>query len=436
MSKKSLILLTGLLTISITGGYGNTFFGEETTEASSDKVITGYLLENADTYITLGDYTGLEVERPVYSVGDEEVDIEVENRLNDNYELSEAERPSQDGDVLTIDIIATVSGEEEPMISETDYTLELGYADLGNDVDEQLTGCTVGDNKTFSSSFGEDAWYEEWVGKTIDFDITVKNVQEVIIPEYDDHFVETMGFDSKEAFEASIREDLEKEYDEQSKYETRENVLLAAIENCEFNGYPDKLYDSCEESIRGRYSSFADAFGMSEDEFYEASGMTDEDLEDEILEDVNRKLFISALCNTENIQITETDYTAYVEEQADLWQYESTDAFEQEYGKEYLLWNIYEEKAADFLLSKADITEVLTTMDDDWDFDEDDEYDDVDDDYDIEFVDEDDVDIEFDEDDDYEIDLEEDGLEDDEEDLEENLSLFYDFLDEFSETEN
>ena len=434
MSKKSLILLAGLLTVAVTAGCGSISFGEQTTEDSSDKVITGYLVENADSYVTLGDYDGLEVERPIYTVSDEEVDMEVENRLYDNYQYLDVERPSQDGDVLTADITATIEGESAPTFSETDYTLDLGYGELGSDVDEQLMDCNVGDHKTFSVTFDDDAWYEEWIGKTGNFDITITNIQEVIVPEYDDSFVETLGFDSKDAFEKSIREDLEKTYAEQSTYDTRENVLLAAMENCEFNGYPDKLYDYCAESLRERYRSFAEAFGMSEEEFYEASDMTDEDLEDEILEDINRKLFVSALCNAENIQITESDYTAYVEEQYVLWQYETTEDFVQDYGKEYLLWNIYEEKAADLLLSKADITDVLTAMDDDWDLDEDDG---DDDDYDIEFVDGDDLDIEFDEDeDDFEIEYDEDETDKTDDELYDNLGIFYDFLDDFSEDEN
>ena len=221
-------------------------------------------------------------------------------------------RPVQEGDLVTVDVTATVEGESEPTLSEEDYTVELGYEEFGADFDQQMIGAQAGDEKEFSTAFGEDTWYEEWIDQTVNFEVTVKSVDELVQPEYTDEFVsDTLGYESKEAFETALRDELDAGYQDQSRDETRENAIIAAMDGCEFNGYPDKLYDTCEASVSETYTSFADSYGMSVEELYDAYGMTQEDVDAEIMDTVNRRLFISAICQAEDITVTSDEYTAF-----------------------------------------------------------------------------------------------------------------------------
>lgn len=359
MKKKSLLLLTGLLlTICITGCGSKE--ENSSTEASSEQgnVITGYLIDNADQYVTLASYEGLEVEKPIYEVTEDELNMEIENSLYERSELLEANRAAEMGDIVTANLVATIEGESEPYINEEDYAIELGYEEFGADFDAQLEGCKAGDSKTFSVTFDEDTWYEEWIDKTVNFEVDVTLVEELIIPEYDEEFVKEQGYESTEDFEAYLMETLTASYEEQSASEAKTNALLAAMDATEFQGYPDKLYDSCKASVEEQYALFAETFGLSEEELYEAYEMTEEDVEAEILDAVNSRLFISALCQKENITITEEEYQAFLEEQYYYYGYEDTASFEEEYGKEYILWALYEDLTTSFLLEKANVTEV------------------------------------------------------------------------------
>lgn len=373
MKRKLLLLTTGLVLALGSGGCGNKNQTPDTEAAvSQDKVITGYLIDHADQYVTLGAYKGLEVTKPVYEVTDDEVSMEIENYLYEKSEMQETDRGAAAGDILTADLKATIEGENEPCLEEEDYAIELGYEEFGSVFDEQLEGCKAGETRTISCSFTEEDGYEEWAGKTVNFEVSVKTVEEIIIPEYNDEFIKDMGYDSQEDFENDIRKNLTASYEEQSESEARTNALLAAIEKTQFEGYPDKLYDSCAESINEQYSFFAEAYGMDQDELLEAFGMTQEDLEAEIMEAVNIRLFISALCQQENITVTSEEYDNFIEEQYPLYGYEDADSFEAEYGKEYILWALYENKVSDFLLENASVEEIEYSYDGD-DYDE--EYD-------------------------------------------------------------
>lgn len=366
MKTKSLLLLTGLTVAFLATGCGNqqsqTPDATEASTESSTEVsapITGHLIEDASKYVTLGTYIGMDVEKPVYEVSDEEIGYEIEYRLSEHAVPQEAERNSDLGDTITADITATLEGESEAALDETDYSITLGDSEFGEKFDQELTGVKKGEEKSFTCTLDESAWYEEWIGKTVDFTVTVKKIEETIRPEYTEEFVQdTLGYDSKEDFEQSLKESLEANYLEQSSLETRNNALAAAMEASTFNGYPEDLYQSSAQFVKEQYESQAELYGMTTDELYEAYGMTDEDLELEILDDVNLRLFISALCAKENLTVTEEEYNRFIEEQYSLYGYESTADFEETLGRDYILWALYEQKAGDFLVEKANLFET------------------------------------------------------------------------------
>ena len=373
MNKKRLLLITGLaLTLSITGCGNKKETAETETSSSQSNIITGYLIDNADQYVTLGTYKGISVEKPVYEVTEDEINMEIENRLYEQSSVQETDRNAETGDILTVDLKATIDGETDPYMEEEDYSIELGYEEFGSAFDEALTGTKAGDKKSISCSFTEDDGYEDWTGKTVNFEVSVKKIEELIIPEYNDEFIKSAGYDTMEEFEKDIKENLTASYEEQSVSEARYNALLTAMDDCQFSGYPDKLYDSCAKSVEEQYTFFAETSGMTQDELFEAFDMTQEDLDNEILEAVNIRLFISALCQKENLTVTDEEYADFLDEQYPQYGYEDSSSFESEYGKEYILWALYENKASAFLLENASVDEVEYTYDgDDYDADSD-----------------------------------------------------------------
>lgn len=386
MKKKALLLLFAGLVAVFSFGCGKKDDSSSETETSSetyedvDKEITGYLVDNAQQYVTLGTYKGMDIEKPVYEVSDDEVEMEIENERYSYITFQEVDRASQTGDCLTVDLKATIEGESEPMLDEEDYAIELGVEEFGTEFDSQMENCKAGDTKSFTCTFGDDTWYEEWIGQTVDFEVTVKTVEEMILPDYDDAFVtDTLGYDSKEAYETAVRETLEANYDEQATAEAKENAILEAIAGCDFNGYPDQLYDSCKASITSSYAAFASEYGMDVDELYEAYGMSDEDIESEAMDEVNRRLFVSALCQEEDISVTTGEYAVYLNDQYAYYNYDDADSFEADFGKENLMWMLYEDKVSTFLINNGTLYEAPASLDeeglDDAAYDEDASYD-------------------------------------------------------------
>ena len=341
---------------------------EKETQAPVDPSapITGYLTENAKQYVTLCDLVSLTVDKSIYTAGEEDLQMEIENALYEYSSMEDVDRPSESGDVLNADINASREGEETPDLDETDYTIELGYEEFGPEFDAQLEGCKAGDSKEFSITYtADDAPYDDWVDETVQFHVDIKSVQTMVMPEYDDDFIKLCGFDSKDAYESSLMESIQASYEEESMTSAIDNALTAAAQASEFSSYPDDLYASAKESVTESYAAFAEWFGMTVDEMFEAYGMTEDDLNEEILDLVYRRLVISALCQEYDLGITEGEYQTFLEDNYESYGFSDTAEMEESYGKESIVWSLLEQKAADYIMEKATINEIPVTYDDD-----------------------------------------------------------------------
>jgi len=92
-------------------------------------------------------------------------------------------------------------------------------------------------------------------------------------------------------------------------------------------------------------------------------GVTEDDIAEEAKNLVNRRLFISAYAEANNIEVTEEEYVNYVNEYADYYG-ESPADFETLYTRETLVNALYESKVTELLLEKANVTETPYTPED------------------------------------------------------------------------
>lgn len=320
-----------------------------------------YLVQNASDYVKLGDYEGVEVTKYTYEITDDMVQDEIQGELEDASEEESTNAPSESGNTVYMNLTATVEGEEATDPEETFIT--LGQEEYGAEFDEKLTGVSTGDTLDFTITYGDDTWQEDWQGKTVDFSVEVTDVTKSETPEYNEEYVKNYtGYDTKEEYEASVKEYLEQSYEEQSAYDEAEELISACLERTEFTGeYPEDLFDSCKEEALSGYSMFMDEDGDIND-VLEMFGVTESDIEEEAKSLVNRRLFISAYAQANHVEVTEEEYVDYVNEYADYYG-ESAADFEKLYTRETIVNALYESKVTDLLLEKAKVTETAYTGD-------------------------------------------------------------------------
>jgi len=150
------------------------------------------------------------VERTIPTVTNAELDAEIERLRQNAAELASPEpmRPSKGDDILTIDYKVSVDGNEREGMTAEARKISLGGKGLLPELEAGLTGKSPGDVVDVEVNFPDDINAEDLRGKKATFHVTVREVQERVVPALDDDFAKDLEFESLDAMKASVKERL------------------------------------------------------------------------------------------------------------------------------------------------------------------------------------------------------------------------------------
>ena len=180
-------------------------------------------------------------------INDEDVDRQLEQLRNRFASLSPVDRASKSGDVLTLDIAATVDGVPADEFSAKALTYQLGTDGLVPGADEALTGATVGSQNIlkFTAEQGPNA------GKEIELATEVIGVKERILPAADDDFAALASeFDTYGELRDDVRKRLEFVARIQQRQQGRALVLADLLTKVEIPVPDDILAAEVERVIQ------------------------------------------------------------------------------------------------------------------------------------------------------------------------------------------
>jgi trigger factor len=175
---------------------------------------------------------GIAVRRPVAEIGDDDVDRMLEKLRRQRVEWETVERPAADADRVTVDFSGAIDGEPFPGGSGEDIPVVLGEGQMLPDFEAGLAGSSAGDEKDIKVAFPEDYGAPELAGKTADFHVRVRKVEEPRMPDLDDRFA--MSFGISEGGLAKLREEvadnMRREMEQTVRGQLREQLLSGLLE--------------------------------------------------------------------------------------------------------------------------------------------------------------------------------------------------------------
>ncbi|MCZ7631793.1 MAG: trigger factor [Microthrixaceae bacterium] len=170
--------------------------------------------------VVIEGYTGLRIEVPSPEVSDDEIDAQVD-RLRTQYgELTDVDRVATDGDYVTIDLTGSRDGEVVDGLEAEDYSYLVGSGAVVDAFDEQLLGVSAGDEVEFTAAHPNPDDEE-----AVLYSITVKGVQERVLPELTDEWVaDATEFDSVAEFRNDVRQRLESGREDMTRSAVRARI--------------------------------------------------------------------------------------------------------------------------------------------------------------------------------------------------------------------
>lgn len=262
--------------------------------------------------VELGQYKGIEVERVEYTVTDEDVKKEINNRLEAQARTVSVDRPVQEGDSTVIDFAGFLGDEQFEGGTAENYTLKIGSHTFIPGFEEQMVGMNKGEQRDIKVTFPTDYQAEHLAGKEVIFKVTVHEINFEEIPELDDDFVQdTSEFNTVAEFEANIREELEKRAKENSKFAYENAAVQKAVDNAKVEIHKDIIEEEVDMQIK-RFEQQLSMYGTSLKDYIDYAGITMEDIRNDYRKGAEANLkaqyVIGAIVDEEKIEPTEANY--------------------------------------------------------------------------------------------------------------------------------
>ena len=259
--------------------------------------------------ITIPDLDALKITVDPIEVTDEEVDAELQSLRARFGTLKGVERAAEDGDFVSIDLSASVDGEDVPDAKTEGLSHEVGSGQLIEGLDDALVGMKEGETKVFTTTLAAG----EHAGEEAQVTVTVKSVKERELPEPDDEFAQLASeFDTIDELKASLTDQVKRVKRIQQAEQIRDKALETLLEQTEVP-LPEKIVqaqidDTLHNAIHGLdhdEDRFAEALaeqGSSRDEF-------DTDNRTNAERAVKTQLVMDAIADQLNVQVGQNDLT-------------------------------------------------------------------------------------------------------------------------------
>lgn len=255
------------------------------------------------------DLSALTVSVDPIEIGEDDVDAELQSLRTRFGTLTAVDRPVAVGDVVSIDLSATVDGEDIPNAAAEGLAHEVGSGRLIAGLDDAVVGLSADESRVFTAKLAAG----EHAGQEAQVTVTVRSVKERELPEPDDEFAQLASeFDSIDELRASLSDQVRQAKRAQQAEQIRNATIDALLEQVDVplpESYVQAQFDSVLHSAlsglnhdEARFNELLVEQGSSRAAF-DAEARTASE------KDVKRQLLLDALADELQVQVGQDDLT-------------------------------------------------------------------------------------------------------------------------------
>lgn len=284
--------------------------------------------------VELGDYSNLEAEVNKHEVTDEDISRVIDRERDQNSRIISVEdRAVKDGDIVNIDFVGKLDGEEFPGGDAEGYELVIGSGAFIPGFEEQIIGKEIGQEFDVDVVFPEEYHDESLAGKNVIFEVKLNSIQEKELPELDDEFVKDISeFDTLEEYKNNVKIDLEEELKKQAEVE-KENKAVEALMEVMKVDIPESMIDM---EVDREYQNFlyrVQGMGLTLDQYFAIANSDEEKTREELRpaseKKVKGELALDEFIVKENIEATDDEIDKEISELAKQYELKDVDSFKE-----------------------------------------------------------------------------------------------------------
>jgi trigger factor len=271
--------------------------------------------------VRLPEYESLRVERTQAEVTDQDLDALLTDIRQRNATLEPTVRPAQLGDVVTMNIVARVGGEEA--LNDENFEYELRERDEESNplligLSAELVGANRGDISEVGLPLAEGSLPEGEAGKTVLVRALIKEIKRKVLPDLDDEFAQSVSeLQTLDELRAVLRENLEAERKLQAD-EKLVNDAIEAVTSRTFIEIPPALVEEELDRMMGDLRQQFQSSRLDFEQFLLTAGQSMEQIRNDMREtatrNVKQSLVLTALADAEGIEVSGGEVNASLED--------------------------------------------------------------------------------------------------------------------------
>lgn len=280
--------------------------------------------------VKLGQYKNLDVKKEAATVSDEEVEaqIKVIQEKNADFIIKEEDGTVENGDTAVIDFEGFKDGVAFEGGAGNDYPLEIGSGAFIPGFEEQLIGMKAEETREIKVTFPEAYQAEELAGQEATFKVTVHEIKYKELPEFTDEMAKEQkieGVDSVATFKEYAMKNLSEQKANKVEEAFTNELLTKVVDNAEVDIPQVMIDEECDQMLQD-FANRLQSQGYSLDAYLQLTGMSTESIREQFAIDAKNKvavrLVLEAIAVEENIEISEADINAELENIATMYSME------------------------------------------------------------------------------------------------------------------
>lgn len=274
--------------------------------------------------VEVKDYKGIEVEKVVNPVTDEDINKQLDALREKNVTVETVDdRAAENGDDVVIDFegfkddVAFEGGKAE------DFTLSLGSGQFIPGFEDQIVGHNAGEDFDINVTFPDEYQVKELAGAPAVFKIKLKSISKKVMPELDDNMVkDSTEFDTVDEYKADVKKKLEEANEKHADSEVEAKIFDKVIENMTAE-IPQVMFDNRVNEMISELEQRLAPQGISLDLYMQYTGQTIDTVKKAYAEQAEKqvklRLALEKIAKLENIEVTEDELKAEFDKLAEAY---------------------------------------------------------------------------------------------------------------------
>ena len=274
--------------------------------------------------VEIKDYVGIEVEKKIAPVTDEELDNEINMiRERNSREIDVTDRAAELDDTTVIDFEGFVDGVAFEGGKGTDYALKLGSGSFIPGFEDQIVGKKVDEEFDVNVTFPEEYHAKDLAGKPAVFKVKIHAITKVELPELDDEFAKDVSeFDTFAEYKADVKAKIQKRHETEAENSVDDKIAEVLMEKLEAD-IPAPMFEAETENFVRDYDNRLRASGLDLATYLKYTGLTLDAIREQMRPQAERqvkvRLALEKIAAIENLEASAEDIAAEYENIANMY---------------------------------------------------------------------------------------------------------------------